>query len=480
MLPSQPYKKDFEGIFEEKQAFFNAVFDQNFQNATTFTEQIGILCSYLRNENIMVSFERIAAVFGKTRQCVCYHLQCYNNHNDTIGRPPLLTDEELQLVIEEINHHIYNDIGPFYPTYEDISDFIYFKFGKSIIPDTLRHILRDNFGDYIKTVTGKAMEENRLNININDLENNLKDLKNKIDGIPCPFVFNIDEVGVQEYADNEEKKVIVPASYPFKTAPYGISRKEKHSSCLTCISMNGMFTIPQIAVRRATVDSQLYQKIPYTSAQIVHTAKGYINSQSFKYYFETIFIPKLEELRKELNYDGNAIIILDGYTAHKNLIHTLNYSDKKIIFHFLIPHSTDQTQPLDIGIFAQMKRFSSNFRKNTSFSTQSNQIARIVENIEQACSSPACQSAFKAAGIIPELVQCEDGSFIQIAQFDFTKCQKVRFYQINYIQDLVEKNYPLSEVQQMIYQNYISDANINHESTDESFRIGIPYFENNR
>ena len=54
----------------------------------------------------MVSFERIAAVFGKTRQCVCYHLQCYNNHNDTIGRPPLLTDEELQLVIEEINHHI--------------------------------------------------------------------------------------------------------------------------------------------------------------------------------------------------------------------------------------------------------------------------------------------------------------------------------------------------------------------------------------
>ena len=32
----------------------------------------------------------------------------------------------------------------------------------------------------------------------------------------------------------------------------------------------------------------------------------------------------------------------------------------------------------------------------------------------------------------------------------------------------------------MIYQNYISDANINHESTDESFRIGIPYFENNR
>ncbi len=51
------------------------------------------------------------------------------------------------------------------------------------------------------------MEENRLNININDLENNLKDLKNKIDGIPCPFVFNIDEVGVQEYADNEEKKL---------------------------------------------------------------------------------------------------------------------------------------------------------------------------------------------------------------------------------------------------------------------------------
>lgn len=479
MLPSQPYKKDFEGTFEEKQAFFNAVFDQNFQNATTFTEQIGILCSYLRNENIMVSFERIAAVFGKTRQCVCYHLQCYNNHNDTIGRPPLLTDEELQLVIEEINHHIYNDIGPFYPTYEDISDFIYFKFGKSIIPDTLRHILRDNFGDYIKTVTGKAMEENRLNININDLENNLKDLKNKIDGIPCPFVFNIDEVGVQEYADNEEKSY---RSGQLSIQNCSIWNKQKRKTFKLLNMYFYEWNVYNTSNCSSPSDGRftIIPKIPYTSAQIVHTAKGYINSQSFKYYFETIFIPKLEELRKELNYDGNAIIILDGYTAHKNLIHTLNYSDKKIIFHFLIPHSTDQTQPLDIGIFAQMKRFSSNFRKNTSFSTQSNQIARIVENIEQACSSPACQSAFKAAGIIPELVQCEDGSFIQIAQFDFTKCQKVRFYQINYIQDLVEKNYPLSEVQQMIYQNYISDANINHESTDESFRIGIPYFENNR
>ena len=195
-----------------------------------------------------------------------------------------------------------------YPCYEDISDFIFFNFGKNIYPDTLRNIIHEFLGKTYKTVTGVGMEYQRLEWNLLDIEINLLALKEKVDGMPTHFVFNLDEVGISEYEDSEEKKVIVPTNYPFKTAPYGISRKEKHSSALVCISMDGLFCSPQIAVQRKTVDSEIYDHIQIESAQIVHTNKGYVNSQSFRYFIQNEFIPKLREMRKRYYYNGKSVL----------------------------------------------------------------------------------------------------------------------------------------------------------------------------
>lgn len=60
----------------------------------------------------------------------------------------MLNEDELQLIMKEINNHTYNACDR------------YNKYGKSVIPDILRHILRDNFGD------------NRL-----EIINNLKKIK---------------------------------------------------------------------------------------------------------------------------------------------------------------------------------------------------------------------------------------------------------------------------------------------------------------
>lgn len=151
MLPSQPYNTNFHGNFKEMDAFFYATFDERFKNASTFTEQVGIMCSYLRNQNVMVSFKRIGEIFNKKKQCVQYHFECYKKMKNNNGRPPILTKEEIEKVREELNRYFYSKIGPFYPSYEDISDFIYFNFGKSIIPDILRHIIRLSFKDEVKS-----------------------------------------------------------------------------------------------------------------------------------------------------------------------------------------------------------------------------------------------------------------------------------------------------------------------------------------
>lgn len=65
------------------------------------------------------------------------------------------------------------------------------------------------------------MVDQRLNVNLNELQKNLIELKNKID-VQCNYACNIGLVGVQKYADGEDIKVIVRANYPFKTAPFGI------------------------------------------------------------------------------------------------------------------------------------------------------------------------------------------------------------------------------------------------------------------
>ena len=41
------------------------------------------------------------------------------------------------------------------------------------------------------------------------------------------FIFNLDEVGHLNFADAEEKRIIVPVEYEYITTPYPVPRKGK-------------------------------------------------------------------------------------------------------------------------------------------------------------------------------------------------------------------------------------------------------------
>lgn len=53
-----------------------------------------------------------------------------------------------------------------------------------------------------------------------------------------------------------------------------------------------------------------------------------------------------------------------GLAAHKIVIQKLNIYNNILIVLFLSAHSSDQTQPLDIGVFAVAKRFMLNYHSN--------------------------------------------------------------------------------------------------------------------
>ena len=107
-LPRQELKSMyFKGTLSEQNAFFLTIMDPNYWHAQSFTDQIVILCSYIRNDTIRVSFERIGSQFGKTKQCMQKHFEKYQKERLPNGRPSILSGTEmagLQMEIQYIVH----------------------------------------------------------------------------------------------------------------------------------------------------------------------------------------------------------------------------------------------------------------------------------------------------------------------------------------------------------------------------------------
>ena len=80
-------------------------------------------------------------------------------------------------------------------------------------------------------------------------------------------------------------KFIVPIHYKYSTAPYPVSRTEKHATYLACINLNGLICPPQYVVQRSTIDSELYNFLDPDSIQIVNSESGFVNSQSLTNWF---------------------------------------------------------------------------------------------------------------------------------------------------------------------------------------------------
>ena len=357
MIGPFPMINRFTGNRLEVQAFSQMIQSYEYLNAPNFCTQVGLLCSVLRTEKIRVSFERIGKIFGKSKFSV---RDMYNNFirgPARDGRTCSLNDNEMNQVELYIKSLHLAQPCPSYPSYLDIALYISEKFGKNLLMDTLRKLICEKFRYKFKSCIGVPYESDRLETSITDVEQNLNILYEKINGIPLPFIFNIDEVGEQRYTDACEKYVIVPWSYDKLTVPIPVERDGRRSSVLVCISPNGQTCPPQYAITRTTIDSELFRYIPPDQIQLVHTDSGFINTKSMIYWFEESFFPYLRNLR-----------ILYNFKSHENCLNSLDLESQNLIIHYLEPHSSEQTQPLDISIFGAMKRYNSNYKMKSDLS----------------------------------------------------------------------------------------------------------------
>ena len=179
-LPRQQILEDFVPLNQyENEAYNTAINDCFYHIATTFTEQIGIICNYMRNEKVWVSYERIGKIFHKTRFDIKNHHKKYLKGVRPDGRPLSLTKEELSIVKNEIlTMHSLNP--PSYPTYEDILDFIEKQFNKNLRTDTLRKLLLLQLGEIFRPISAKPLDKDRNDVEVEQIDSQFNLICSKI------------------------------------------------------------------------------------------------------------------------------------------------------------------------------------------------------------------------------------------------------------------------------------------------------------
>ena len=125
------------------------------------------------------------------------------------------------------------------------------------------------------------------------------------------------------------------------------------------IEMTGWEIHPMVIVKIKSIVSELsvHYGFPSSShAEIVSSTSAYINEQLFSHWATNVLVPSIgmRHHALQLPEDTPALLILDICYAHsKEILMTLQ--EHHIAFHFLPPHSSHITQPLDWGIFSSFK-----------------------------------------------------------------------------------------------------------------------------
>ena len=78
-----------------------------------------------------------------------------------------------------------------------------------------------------------------------------------MEGVPTELIFNLDEVGMQKWADRKKKKILAPVDMKNSRIEYAVERTEKRITIVSAISMAGDCLTPMIITHRKTIDKEL-------------------------------------------------------------------------------------------------------------------------------------------------------------------------------------------------------------------------------
>jgi hypothetical protein len=199
------------------------------------------------------------------------------------------------------------------------------------------------------------MESERMSVPEEEIYNWFVRLREKIDGIPSHFVYNMDEMGHQEYADAKPKTCIVP-SHVAEKPYYSVSRRGKRITLIACVAADGSYVTPALIIPRVTYEDELAEYGLTDEKIVIYSQKNaFIDRDIFFDWLKDVFQPDLVARRIKYSYSGKAYLLLDNCSAHFGPdVHNL-CADNNLELLYIPPHSSHFLQCLDVSVFGITK-----------------------------------------------------------------------------------------------------------------------------
>jgi hypothetical protein len=137
------------------------------------------------------------------------------------------------------------------------------------------------------------------------------------DGAPAHFVFSMDEMGHQDWADRTEKTCLVPAYHPTKYVYIPVSRTGKRITQMAAIAADGSVWKPEIIIPRKTGDTDLLLTgLTSEKVTVRSQPRGFVAAALVDAWLETTFLPELTLRRTKFQYTGPVVLFLDQCSTH--------------------------------------------------------------------------------------------------------------------------------------------------------------------
>ena len=167
--------------------------------------------------------------------------------------------------------------------------FINDELGIPVTSKTLsRHLERKDFVYTPALPTDLA----RAAIKRRDVEAYYNAIKTKLDGIHPGLIFNMDEMGVEMFADRKEIRVFVRASQVPTRGPLrvGVPRTTRRCTLVACISPDGETMIPTIITKTRTVHTRLFDRgFTMKNLRVFSTETSFITAEIFSRWVYEVF-----------------------------------------------------------------------------------------------------------------------------------------------------------------------------------------------
>jgi hypothetical protein len=366
----------------------------------SYHDQIQMIATSLRGLTPPATHKTIGEIFGVTKGTIINHMLDAGWTEQTVGRPSWLTHQESQL-IQEFVEDCFDNQQP--ASYSDISDFVSREFHLEVPMKSIREHIQSIPG--LKVIEGKPMDAKRLQCDPAAIDRYYESLERflKNNSTPSALVMNLDETGHDDWGDKKKHKVVVPVNYDESQIEIPVTRESKRSTVLGAIAADGTCLRPLVVVPRKSIERELFQ-LGYTPKRVMYGSNesGFITTELFDEWARKELIPYVTKTRNELRIECEALLILDGCSCHGSdrFLDELTYYG--IVPAFLPPHSSDQTQPLDLGIFALEKAEAMRIRLPDDVTAQTRQIVKAIGGYLRACVPNCVVSAFRQAGIVSD------------------------------------------------------------------------------